>query len=255
MTRITTNRSTDLLAVIKEVHPQTRKSKADEMIVDIVLVDSSVGSSATLAAIDVSVFGKSKIQQLKAAVGTPMAIFNLSITFGQKGDTPKLHTTVNTKSLLRRNALRHEMHQNAADLKATTDTEKLTQVLEPSETRDASGPQTLSCAALMDYTTQPPEAAVPIVNQPMWVHIEEPEPAENILFGDRIWFKTRLRDNSGEGTVEIPQRTALELAKVQDNTLRLNSIFHCCAMLASAELSAKNSQPAALLRLSTETNT
>jgi len=99
VTRIKTSCCTDLIAVIKEVHPQTRKSKADELISDIVLVDTTMGSSGKLAAIDVSVFGASKIQQLTAAIGTPMAFFNLAKSL-------KLLTTVKTKSQLRQNALR-----------------------------------------------------------------------------------------------------------------------------------------------------
>ena len=39
VTRITTNRSTDLIAVIKDIDTKTRKSKKEEMIADIVLVD------------------------------------------------------------------------------------------------------------------------------------------------------------------------------------------------------------------------
>ena len=52
----------------------------------------------------------------------------------------------------------------------------------------------------------------------MWVHIEEPEPTESILdpSGERIWFITSLKDTSGSVSVGIPQRCALELAKVSD---------------------------------------
>ena len=48
------------------------------------------------------------------------------------------------------------------------------------------------------------------------MHIEEPAPSETILLGDRIWFLTQLRDNSGNVTVGIPQRCAMELANVPD---------------------------------------
>ena len=86
----------------------------------------------------------------------------------------------------------------------------------PQGTRDVGGPQTLSCAAFLDYTTETPEANVPDVSQLMFVHIEEPAPQENILSGDRVWLVTPVRDNSGPVSVGIPQRCALELAKVQD---------------------------------------
>ena len=69
LTRITTNRSTDLIAVVKEVGNQTRRSKADELIVDVLLVDGTMASSGNLATIDVSVFGASKIDKLKSSRG------------------------------------------------------------------------------------------------------------------------------------------------------------------------------------------
>ena len=90
LTRITTNRSTDLIAVVKEVSAQTRKGKAEEPIVDVLLVDGTKASSGNLATIDVSVFGASKIDKLKAAVGTPMAFFNLSISCEKRGEKPTL---------------------------------------------------------------------------------------------------------------------------------------------------------------------
>ena len=87
---ITTTCSTDLIAVIKEVSDKTRTSKTHELIGDIVLVDTTVGASDKVAVIDVSVFGAPKIEQLKGAIGTPMAFFNLSIACDKKGDKQKI---------------------------------------------------------------------------------------------------------------------------------------------------------------------
>ena len=217
LTRITTNCSTDLIAVVKEVGAQTRKSKAEELIVDVLLVDGTMASSGNLATIDVSVFGASKIDKLKAAVGTPMAFFNLSISCEKRGEKPKLtHYSKDKIAPAPECDKTTELRQKAGDLTSATNTESLTQVWVPQGTRDVSGPQTLSCAAFLDYTTETPEANVPDVSQLMFVHIEEPAPQENILSGDRVWFVTPLRDNSGPVSVGIPQRCALELAKVQD---------------------------------------
>ena len=69
LTRITTNRSTDLIAVVKEVGAQTRQSRGQELIVDVVLVDGTMASSGNLATIDVSVFGSPKIENLKSSRG------------------------------------------------------------------------------------------------------------------------------------------------------------------------------------------
>ena len=59
---INTKRCTDLIAVLKEVDTaRLRKSKNDEDIVDIVLVDNSKTAGGMLATIVVSVFGLSLI--------------------------------------------------------------------------------------------------------------------------------------------------------------------------------------------------
>ena len=67
--RITTNRCTDLIAMIKEVSTQTRKNKSDDDIVDGELLVNSMSKSDKLASIVVSVFGTDKVEQLKQASG------------------------------------------------------------------------------------------------------------------------------------------------------------------------------------------
>ena len=48
----------------------------------------------------------------------------------------------------------------------------------------------------------------------MWVHIEEPDPDEDVEdgTGGRIWYRLALRDVSGSVVTRIPQRSALVLA-------------------------------------------
>ena len=79
VSRITTSRCTDLIAMIKEVSTNKRQSKSGEEIVDFDLVDNSKTTSDKLAVIVVSVFGAGKIQQLTHEVGKPVAFFNLSV--------------------------------------------------------------------------------------------------------------------------------------------------------------------------------
>ena len=97
------------------------------------------------------------------------------------------------------------------DLAAATDTDKLTAVWTPTRSRDVSGPQALSCAAFLEYTTETPEAALPEVVQLMWVHIEEPDTDGEDLdpSGNHIWYRVALRDMSGSVLFGIPQRCAL----------------------------------------------
>ena len=89
--RITTNRSTDLIAVVKDVSSTRRRSKTDEEIVDVELVDNSTTTTGKLATIVVSVFGNSKIRQLSGAVGTPMAFYNLSVACSRAGAKPTIN--------------------------------------------------------------------------------------------------------------------------------------------------------------------
>ena len=103
---ISTNRSTDLIALVKAVSDETRKTKAGDDVTDVTLVDNTLTDSEKLATIDVSVFGASKIEQLRQAVGTPMAFFNLSIVC-KRGDKPEVcHYLTHRKSQLRQSAPR-----------------------------------------------------------------------------------------------------------------------------------------------------
>ena len=107
LTRITTNRSTDLIAVVKEVGNQTRRSKADELIVDVLLVDGTMASSGNLATIDVSVFGASKIDKLKKQPWEHRWRSSTCRFHARREErSPNSHTTVKTKSPLRQNAIR-----------------------------------------------------------------------------------------------------------------------------------------------------
>ena len=89
--RITTNGCTDLIALIKEVSTQTRKNKSDDDIVDVELLVNSMSKSDKLASIVVSVFGTDKVEQLKHAVGEPMAFFNLSVVCAGRGSAPQIN--------------------------------------------------------------------------------------------------------------------------------------------------------------------
>ena len=96
------------------------------------------------------------------------------------------------------------------DLAAASNTEKLTAVWIANLARDVSGRQALSCADLLDYTTETPEAALPEVVQLMWVHFEEPDPDGEVLdpSGIHIWYRVGLRNMSGSVLSGIPQRCA-----------------------------------------------
>ena len=68
------------------------------------------------------------------------------------------------------------LQDNASQLSEETNTDLLSDVapFNPTEKRDVSGPQTLSCAAFLDYTAQDTRADMPEVLQVPWLMVEEP---------------------------------------------------------------------------------
>ena len=213
--RITTNRSTDLIAMIKEVSTQKRKSKSDEEIVDVELLDNSMTKQDKLASIVVSVFGTRKVEQLKHVVGKPMAFFNLSVVCAGRGCSPQInHYSDELMEPAPECEKTASLRAKQQDLAAATNTDKLTAVWTPNLSRDVSGRQALSCAAFLDYTSETPEAALPEVVQLMWVHIEEPDSDGEVLdsSGGHIWYRAALRDVSGSVPLGIPQRCAFVFA-------------------------------------------
>ena len=62
LTRITTARGTDLLALVKDVAADRRTTKTGDRVYEITLVDNSVATTGNLATIKVSVFGKTKLK-------------------------------------------------------------------------------------------------------------------------------------------------------------------------------------------------
>ena len=215
VSRINTNRSTDLIAMIKHVSTNRRKTKSGEEVVDVELVDNSRSADGKLAAIVVSVFGTDKIQKLADAAGSPMAFFNLSVSCSGQGNKPTINhwgpeLVVAAPECEKTKSLREKKEELASE----TNTDKLTADWVGNQSRDVSGPQPLSCAAFLDYTSETPHAALPEVNQLMWVHIEEPDRDAEVVdgSGERLWYRVATRDISGSVLIGITQRSALTLA-------------------------------------------
>ena len=154
--RITTNRSTDLIAMIKEVS-EKRNTKSGEEVVDVELLDNSMRKPNTLASIVVSVFGTGKVQQLQHAVGKPMAFFNLSVVCAGRGSSPQInHYNGELMEPAPECEKTVSLRDKQQDLAAATNTDKLTAVWTPHLSRDVSGRQALSCATFLDFSTETP---------------------------------------------------------------------------------------------------
>ena len=68
-----------------------RKTKTNDDVVDVELLDNSISKGGKLAQIKVSVFGKDKIDELEASLGDPMAFFNLSVVCAGRGNPPVMN--------------------------------------------------------------------------------------------------------------------------------------------------------------------
>ena len=212
---ITSRRAMDLIAIVKSVG-EKRETRSGQVVADVALIDNSVTRDGTLATIRVAAFDapqQSKLEFLRAHVGEPAVFFNLSVNYAD-GQLSVQH-------------YQSEEVQEAPDCEKTTalraQKEELTSATEihimtsdwtPQQPRDVSGLQPISCSAFLDFTTESPDAKMPSVVQVMWAHLEEPDPDMEVkdTTGERIWFRTPLRDATGSTPVGIPQKFALELA-------------------------------------------
>ena len=256
--RITTKRSTDLIAIVKDVGEQ-RTTKSGLVVADVTLIDNSESSAGMLATIKVGVFDNtmpaSKIALLKNHVGNPMVFFNLSVNFadGQLSITHYPGDVIRLAPVCQKT---HALAESKDALTVATNTSTLTAQWTPQQSRDVSGPVPLSCAAFLDFTVEDPEAKMPGVVQVMWVHLEEPEPDVNVTdpSEERLWFRTALRDASGATTVGVTQKVALELAnctsmqafleKHKNGELNLPLLCHVRITRTYKEVSGGASQPA-----------
>ena len=76
--KVTTNKTQDLLAVVKAAtNKRTTRDGID--IIDAVLIDDSKAETGELATVLVSVWGDQKVDLIEKNVGKPLAFFNLTI--------------------------------------------------------------------------------------------------------------------------------------------------------------------------------
>ena len=212
---IKTNKSMDVIAMVKDVSGK-RTAKSGCEIVDVVLVDNSE-IDGKMVSISVSVFGADKVARLKK--DAIFVFFNLTVSCASPTAAPTINHYESEIMVDPSPCEKLTMLQdNKADLVSATDMTKITGTWTPAQqARDVSGPQPLSCTAFLDLSSENPHAKLPEVSQLMWVHLEEPEAESEVTTtgtdGERIWFVATVRDISGSTRLGIPQRCALPLAK------------------------------------------
>ena len=209
---IKTSRATDLMAMIKEITPM-RTTTSGKKVADVTLIDESKASDGKLATVMVGVWGEAKVNQLRK--GQTMVFFNLSVSVD--GNQIQInHWEANIVQPAPDCSKAQALRAKENELTDTSETNMLTMTWTPTNTRDVSGLQPLSCAAFLDFTAEEPKAKMPEAMQVLWLHLEEPEPSDSVMenTGQRLWYRTILRDVSGAATVGVPEKQALKLASV-----------------------------------------
>ena len=215
--RVTTNKTQDLLAVVKAAtNKRTTKDGTD--IMDVVLIDDSKAETGELATLLLSVWGD-KVNVVENKVGKPLAFFNLTIKMEAGNRVVNHYADALLLDPPDCEKTRHLLAQSST-LTAATNTLQLSSVREwnPQDPPDVSGPQPLCCTAFLDLTSEEPSANMPSVVQIPWLLVEEPAQDDEVTNddGSRLWFVTKARDCSGAVRVGCPQRTALALANATD---------------------------------------
>ena len=83
---------------------------------------------------------------------------------------------------------------------------------------DTSGPQLLSCAAILYASQEAATASLPHVLQLNWAHLEQPGLGSNVCerSGERLFFQTMVRDFSGAVPIAVAEPAALCLSNCEN---------------------------------------
>ena len=213
--KINTNKSTDVLAIVKELSA-TRTCKSGETVADAIFIDGSKKETEKVA-ISVACFGPAKVAFIREQMGKPLVFLNLTIKCSE-GKRDILHWPSDEVLLAPDCCKATELREKGADLQSAPVVLLTTQWQPTHQRLDVSGPQTLSCCGMLDFAAEAPEAEhMPEVVQVNWARIEEPGLGSEIVDKSRarIWFLTKMSDITGSVQVGIPERTALTLSNCQ----------------------------------------
>ena len=179
--KVTTNKTQDLLAVVKAAtNKRTTRDGID--IIDAVLIDDSKAETGELATVLVSVWGDQKVDLIEKNVGKPLAFFNLTIKMNASNRVVNHYAEALLLAAPDSEKTKHLLAE-ASTLTAATNTVQLSSEREwqPHESPDVSGPQPLCCAAFLDFTAEEPTAEnMPSVLQIPWLMVEEPAQDEDV---------------------------------------------------------------------------
>ena len=213
---IRSNKTTDVLAIVKSLS-SSRRCHSGAEVADAILIDGSSNASEH-AAISVAVFGSEKIQFLKQNGKKPVVFLNLSIKV--KDNTKEVVHWTSDEVFHAPACAKAKTLDKDAEALCGAASSLLTTEWQPTYTRrDVSGEQPLSCCAFLDFASELPQAEdMPEVVQVNWVRVEEPMAGARIMdkSGERIWFLAKMCDVTGSVQVGVPERIALALSNTSD---------------------------------------
>ena len=142
--KVTTNKSQDLLAVVKAATNRRTTKKDGIDIIDAVLIDDSKAETGELATVLVSVWGDQKVDLIEKNVGKPLAFFNLTIKMDAGNRIVNHYADALLLAAPDSEKTKHLLAE-AATLTAATNTVQLSSEREwhPHESPGVSGPQPL----------------------------------------------------------------------------------------------------------------
>jgi hypothetical protein len=227
---ISTSKTQDVLCLVKAVINR-RTTKTHTVLVDAILIDGTVANTdsvsqpvaqigdagkVALSTILVTIWGEKKVDKTMANVGKPLAFFNLNVKL-EAGNRVINHyedaEIMDAPNCEKTDKLLAES-SNLLDESIVTN-QLSSQSTFAHQPKDVSGPQPLSCAAFMDFTSQESSADMPEVLQLPWLMVEEPGSSDPIhpKDGSRLWFVAKCRDASGAFELGCPEKVAFELTQ------------------------------------------
>ena len=147
---VCSNKSTDLMAIVKEVSV-TRPCNSGEEVADVILIDGS-GEASDHDGIAVAMFGRKKIAFVRENAGKPLVFLNLamSVTGGKK----VIRRWAADATFVAPDCAKAKRLLEESETLCKAQVNLLTTEWQPtSPKRDASGMQPLSCCAFLDFVS------------------------------------------------------------------------------------------------------
>ena len=204
---VKTSLATDILAVVRDIG-EKRHPLNQPTVVDVTLADGS-GIDQRQAEIKIAVWGDTNIDFIEAHRDTALMFLNVAVTKVSAG----LKVNFFKGEMVCKGA-EEALAQSKEAITEATEVEKLTTDFVPTAKIETSGPQVMTCAAILNATAEATELDMPEVMQVNFLQVEEPTTGQEVWekTHTRIWFASTVRDFSGAVSLYVSEKAALQLS-------------------------------------------